>query len=252
MVIDLATALAQRVLQRIPDARREHEALRAQHRARGLGEPTPEAFLSAYSQQLISRFRPDETGRRPLVTFVELIEDDYGVTEELDVLLQECFLRHLPPEPTDPDPAGALGLTLGEAVGLAHRWRAHPDHQAFTEHLVSRVPVLADLLDGLTEWGDHEDVRLHGFLAGIAFWATRECADGRLDEVLQVLELVDDAFEPGPLENPIAVSFVELMPHPHEPGANLVEHLPPKLRAERARQQAWRAQFTGPPRTVER
>jgi len=59
----------------------------------------------------------------------------------------------------------------------------------------------------------------------------------RADEVRAVLGILEDEFaNNAEVDEPIAVSFVENLPLPDEPGTALNDVLPPGLRAELHRQ----------------
>jgi hypothetical protein len=100
--------------------------------------------------------------------------------------------------------------------------------------MISAVPALEPLTSDNT-FGDHEEVLVHEFLADVVRQEVDNFLAGCLDEVRAVLDLLERECG-GDVDEPIAVSFVENLPYPHEPAAALVDLLGPNLRAEHDRQ----------------
>jgi hypothetical protein len=81
---------------------------------------------------------------------------------------------------------------------------------------------------------------VHAFLADAAFRQLDNHRSGdpvAADEVRRVLDLLEAELGAGrAVDEAIAVSFVENLPYPEQPGADIADLLGPKLRAEYDRQ----------------
>jgi hypothetical protein len=132
-----------------------------------------------------------------------------------------------------------LGPKLSEVVGERRDWRAAPAAAAFVERVTDAVPALGRLA-AENRYGDRRDVLVHGFLGDVAFRELDNYRSGgpvAMEEVRTVLALLEaELGTDRGVDEAIAVSFVENLPYPGEPGADLVDQLGPKLRAELARQ----------------
>jgi hypothetical protein len=138
------------------------------------------------------------------------------------------------PVASEPDPAAVLGPRLAAEVAERRAWRARPADTELAQRLVAAVPRLAALAAENT-YGDHDDVLIHRFLADVALRLADSAEAGQLDEARAVLAVLEEAWG-GDGDEPIAVSFVENLPWPHEPGAGLTDLLGPHLRGELDRQ----------------
>jgi hypothetical protein len=142
----------------------------------------------------------------------------------------------LPPATAGLDPLGLLGPKLATALGEQRGWRARPGVAAFVSRLVTAVPALEPLARE-NAFGDHGDVLVHPFLGDVVAREVENLRQGRIDEVRAVLDVLDAEFAED-AEEPIAVSFVENLPYPDEPGAEIVHLLGPRLRTELDRQRS--------------
>jgi hypothetical protein len=230
-------AFAGRLLEALPALRPRYEAVAAECRAEGLGDAIPDVFLDEYSRELLDRFRGDPSGAASeLATLAVFLEREYGTDGDVDSLIEAGFLALLPAGRTDPDPAALLGPTLLAAVGRERTWRAEPADAALVQRMLDAVPALEPIARDNT-YGEHDDVLVHQFLAEVVEREAANVAAGeRLDEVRAVLDLLEAELGTGDVDEPIAVSFVENLPYPGDPGIAIVDRLGPRLRAMLVRQ----------------
>jgi hypothetical protein len=230
-------AFVDRLLVRLPPLQAEYETIRRESVEEGLGERVAGVFLDEVTRALRYRFRSGVIeATSELAALAAVLEDEYGRDPEVDQLVEGCFLALLSvEEPGGPDPVTVLGPRLAAVVRERRAWTAEPAAAAFVERLVGAVPALARLA-AENRNGDRGDVLLHGFLSDVAF---READNFRseeavaLEEVRAVLSLLESEFGVDrAVDEAIAVSFVENLPYPGEPGADLTGQLGPKLRAE--------------------
>lgn len=227
-------AFAGRVLAALPSLRPRYETTAAQCRAEGLPAAAPAEFLHGYSYELSQAWHDDPaSAREPLAALAAVLEAEYGADRGLDSLIESNFLVRLPGG-RDPDPVALLGPKLAAWVRAERGWRAAPADAAFVQRVVAAVPALAPLAADNT-YGDQEDVLIHPFLGEVTFREAELAEAGRLDEPRAVADLMEQALG-SDVDEPIAVSFVENLPWPGEPGAALLDLLGPKLRAVLAEQ----------------
>jgi hypothetical protein len=236
--MSLATdAFVDRLLVRLPSLQAEYETIRRESAEEGLGEHVAGVFLDEVTRALRYRFRSGVIeATAELAALAAVLEEEYGRDPEVDQLVEGCFLSLLSVEdPGGPDPITVLGPELAAVVRARREWRADPAASAFVERLVAAVPALSRLAVE-NRSGDRGDVLVHGFLSDVAF---READNFRsqdpaaLEEVRAVLAALEAEFgvDRG-VDEAIAVSFVENLPYPGDPGADLVQELGPKLRTE--------------------
>jgi hypothetical protein len=228
-------AFAGRLLEALPSLREAYEATAAEARAQGLGDVAAHFFLDDHTRRLLERFRDDPGGASPeLTTLAAVLEPEYGADRDVDAVIDASFLALFPPAGADPDPAAALGAKLRAALDQRRSWRPDPAGVALVERLLGAVPALEPLARE-NGHGDPEGLLVHVFLGDVARRQAENVEAGRLAEPRAVLDVLEDEFGAGtPVDEPIAVSFVENLPYPDEPGAALVDLLGPKLRAELA------------------
>lgn len=228
-------ALVALVLREFPAMRSQYEATVAECAAEGLAEAGPAEFLYWHTHTLVEGFRRDPAaGQASLARLARILESEYGHDSELDIFIQSTFLVLITTRPGLPDPARLLGPKLASVIRQDRNWRATPADQALVERMISAVPALAPLARGNT-FGDHQDVLVHRFLADVVRQEVDSFLAGQLDQARAVLDLLEQEWG-GDVDEPIAVSFVENLPYPHEPAAALVDLLGPNLRAEHDRQ----------------
>lgn len=226
-------AFIEHVFAALPALRPQYEAARAECLATGFGDIVLQVFLSDYVRPLLERFRADPVGgRAPLDELARVLDAEFGSDPEVDSVIESILV--LMQRRSRPDPADVLGPKLRAALDRRRGWRAEPADQAFVRRLIAAVPAVEPLARDNT-YGDHEDVLVHMFLGDIVRQQVDNLLAGHLDEVRAVLALLEDEWG-GDVDEPIAVSFVENLPYPHEPGAALVSMLGPNLRAELDRQ----------------
>jgi hypothetical protein len=236
-----------RLLAALPELRPRYEAAGAQARADGLEDGAAYFFLDEYARELLGRFAADPVGTTPpLTALAGVLEAEFGTDMDVDSLISGTLLALMPGRASDPsvtpDPADLLGPKLRAEFDRDRNWRARPEDAALVERMVTAVPALAPLAQENT-FGDHGDVLVHIFLGDVVAREVENFEAGERDEVLAVLDLVEREFagtdEPQRnADEAIAVSFVENLPYPGEPGAGIVDLLGPKLRAELGRQRA--------------
>ena len=102
---------------------------------------------------------------------------------------------------------------------------------AFVDRVTEAVPALLRLA-AENEYGDRGDVLVHGFLGDVAFRELDNYRSGgpvAMEEVRTVVALLETELgvDRG-VDEAIAVSFVENLPYPDQPGADLVDLLGPE------------------------
>ena len=187
----------ERLVTALPALRPEYEQIYRECREDGLTEAAPEVFLDEQTRALRYRFRD-------------------GVIE-----------------------ARAELEALAAVIDERRDWRAAPGAVAFVDRVTAAVPALLRLA-AENEYGDRGDVLVHGFLGDVAFRELDNYRSGgpvAMEEVRTVVALLETELgaDRG-VDEAIAVSFVENLPYPGEPGADLVDLLGPQLRAELQRQ----------------
>jgi hypothetical protein len=231
-------AFVDRLLVALPSLQDEYETIRREAAEEGLGEHVAGVFLDEVSRALRYRFRDGVIeAEQELADLAGVLEDEYGTDSEVDQLIEGCFvaLLSVDEETGGRDPVTVLGPKLAAAVRERRVWRADPAAAAFVSRVVEAVPALGRLASE-NRYGDRGDVLVHGFLSDIAF---READNFRsedpvaLDEVRAVLSVLEAELgvDRG-VDEAIAVSFVENLPYPGEPGDALAGELGPKLKAE--------------------
>jgi hypothetical protein len=229
-----ARAFIERVLDVLPQLRAQYEVTTAECVAEGFGDGAPFIFLGEYTHTLLEAFRVDPAvGRSPLAKVALILEAEFGRDPEVDSIIDSAFVTLMGTK-REPDPAVVLGPKLAGVLNRQRSWRAMPVDQALVECMIGAVPALEPLARDNT-YGDHEDVLVHEFLADVVRQEVDNFLSGSLAEVRAVLDLLEQEWG-GDVDEPIAVSFVENLPYPHEPAAALVDLLGPNLRAEHDRQ----------------
>jgi hypothetical protein len=223
-----------RVLVAIPQLRPYYEAAREECRATGFDDVIVQTFLFDYVRPLLDVLRADPTSAGPpLAEFARVLEAEFGHDAELDSIIDSAFVTLMGTR-REPDPAAVLGPKLAAVLDRQRSWRAAPADLALVDRVVTAVPALEPLARDNT-FGDHDDVMVHQFLADVVRQEVDNFLAGHLDEVRTVLSLLEREWG-SDVDEPIAVSFVENLPYPHEPAAALVDLLGPNLRAEHDRQ----------------
>ena len=109
----------------------------------------------------------------------------------------------------------------------------------FLHRMADEVPFLRQQV--FEHFEEYRHPLAHVFVGGSVSWVCALYAAGHVDTVRPLLDFLEREFEQDPeVDNVIAVSFVEMLPFPGEPGAEIEHALGPKLRAELDRQRAWR------------
>lgn len=117
--------------------------------------------------------------------------------------------------------------------------RKYQDKIAFARLLVAQFGELRGIFDdNLADSSD--EVLPHNFLSDLArfvvseFMATAGSASVGSDRFQQILDFLESAFESGNegVQEVIAVSFLELLPNPGQPGGEIRSRLGPKLADE--------------------
>jgi hypothetical protein len=229
-----ARAFIERVLDELPQLRAQYEVTSAECAAEGCGDAAPFIFLGEYAHMLLEAFRVDPAAdRSPLAKIALILEAEFGLDPEVDSIIDSAFVTLMGTK-REPDPAVVLGPKLAGVLNRQRSWRAKPADQALVERMIGAVPALEPLARDNT-YGDHEDVLVHEFLADVVRQEVDDFLSGSLAEVRAVLDLLEQEWG-GEADEPIAVSFVENLPYPHDPAAALVDLLGPNLQAEHDRQ----------------
>lgn len=102
---------------------------------------------------------------------------------------------------------------------------------AFVEDLAARFPGLKGALEDHRK--DYGEVLPHVFLADVVrYLVALTAVEGRLGEAQKLVAHFEAQFGQPELQELIAVSFVENLPGPSEPGARLRLMLGPALRTQ--------------------
>jgi hypothetical protein len=224
-----------RVFAALPQLRPVYEVVLRDCQALGMPDGAPAELLYEHTVGLTKRLRSDpEAARSELASFAQVLEREYGQSDDVDSLIDGSVLPMLMRDKGGPDVLGVLGPKLAAVVSKERSWRSRPSDAALVRRLVTAVPALQPLADENT-YGDHDDVLVHMFLGDVVRREVDNLLQGRVAEVHAVLAVLEAEFI-GEAEEPIAVSFVENLPYPHEPGAEIVDLLGPRLRAVLRRQ----------------
>ncbi|TCC58669.1 hypothetical protein E0H73_25460 [Kribbella pittospori] len=86
----------------------------------------------------------------------------------------------------------------------------------------------------------------HTFMDDVTDEAVRLFRAGQVEAILPLLDFLESEFGADEyIDNVIALSFVDSLPGPGEPGADIETSLPPKLRGELERHRHWSAPGAG-------
>jgi hypothetical protein len=244
----------ERLLERVPAFRAEWDRDQAFYEAHkeieSVEPPTPTRFLIGIAFTRIRGWAQGDAEAtdqlRALFAFLEaeaVLAADDGNSNAEELL--DRFVRFLPQlGDRDAEVLELLGPTLRELKDDELRYDASLASEGeltFVDRMLAEVPFLrAKVLDHLTTY---RHPLIHIFLGGtVVPQACGLYAAGHADLVRPLLEFLDREFDRDDrVENAVAVSFVEMLPDPGNPGSELEQGLGPKLRAELARQRAWTA-----------
>ncbi|MGH8773707.1 MAG: hypothetical protein ACRDWI_00540 [Jiangellaceae bacterium] len=253
---DPTDALVQSLIEAVPSLRERLASLRGED----LGPDLAWVFLDEATRDLRERSRHGDVGARAdIASIAAALEPAFGADFETDLLIDDAFMVQLPwPGDPDADLLDQLGPNLWAAVDRQRDWRLPPAVASFIDRLVDAVPALRPLADDHKD-GYHDAVLSHPFLADVVrrevnlFTGGRSfpVADDMSDEdvachrVLFTSDEADPATEvrtvfgvverecghDDAVDELIAVSFVESLPTPDEPGGDVIDLLGPALRA---------------------
>lgn len=236
-----------RLFQAVPPVRQEWEAYVRSRRhddADAGASPSIGVFLLRLVRSSEERFRSGNVVlAAQLHGLFEFFESELGGDPEIDELIETSFAAYLP-EPGDPA-AGMLQL-LGPKLGAARARQLQEDDLAVPASTVDFLWRLAEAVPSLRERVAEHFERLnnrplpHAFVGEIVFEAVGLVAAGRAEVVRPLLGFLEAEYGiDEDIDNVIAVSFVEMLPDRGESGAEILDLLGPKLRAEYERQRNW-------------
>jgi hypothetical protein len=205
--------------------------------------PTADSFLMSLTQAAVNRYLAGgQAEKRQLRALFGYLESRFGSDPEIDELLESRFVQILPA----PDGPRAQVLDLLGPKLHAARLRMDRDVRAaipdslprFLDRLAAAVPPVRDKLDEHVR--ENRGVLPHTFLEDVVAEVNRLYLAGRTEEIMPFLHFLETEFGlDAEVDNLIAVSFVDELPRPGEPGADIERLLGPKLRGELERQRNW-------------
>lgn len=230
---DLADQMVARLLSARPDLREEYEAKRREIEAEGFGDHVSELFVSEHTTDLRGELGEAPPNREELRDWLDFFEREWGRHRELDAFIKAAVLVYLPDAPEDRHHVrGLLGAHLAEVVERERNFRADADEDVFLTDLRRRFPELEAYV-GDNTYGDHAALLAHSFLADVVRHAVGLHTDDDPRGHARAQEIFD-AVAAGMGTRPrvdelIATGFVENLPDPDQPGADIVRRLPPAL-----------------------
>lgn len=205
--------------------------------------PTAGSLLMSLTQAAVNRYLAGGRGEaEQLPALFGYLESRFGVDPEIDELLESSFVQILPA------PDGPRAQVLDLLGPKVHAARLRMDREArgfvpdslphFLDRLAVAVPPVREKLDEHVR--DNRGVLPHTFLEDVVAEATRLYLAGRIEEIRPFLDFLESEFGlDAEVDNLIAVSFVDELPGPGEPAAEMALLLGPKLRGELERQRNW-------------
>ncbi|MGC4941112.1 hypothetical protein [Kribbella sp. DT2] len=230
-----------RLLAAVPALRADWDRESAFQQEGGL-PPTPGSFLIALGFSTVRRWAEGGTeATRDLQALLAFLEDEAADFETAELITK--YVACLPdPGDRDDEVLDLLGPQLRELKNDQLRYDdkpASPAVVAFLHRLADEVPFLHRQV--LEHFAQYQKPLGHLFLGGVVSDACTRYDEHGAAAVGPLLAFLEREFEQDPdVDNVIAVSFVELLPAPGQPGAGVETVLGPKLRAELDRQRAWR------------
>jgi hypothetical protein len=202
---------------------------------RGLADVAPTDLLYQHTVGLIDRleFEP-EAARADLVSFLQMFEREHGQSEAVDDLIDDGVLTMLMSGKGEPDLTGLLGPTIRVVLNKERSWRARPSEAALVCKLVTAVPTLEPLADQHT-YGDHRDDARPPLPRRRRLPRGGQPAGGTVRGGLYRPCRAGGGVQRGGRRADRS-RFVENLPYPKELGADIVDLLGPRLRAELQRQ----------------
>lgn len=228
---DETDAFLRRVFEKLPQLREVYNTILADCLAQGMADVAPMELLTRHLDDLIDKVvAGEDSAWSDLGSYLGLLEREFGQSDEVDQVIDIAVLPTLTSFGNGPDLTGLLGPKLTRIVNREREWRARPSDVALAARLLDAVPALRPLTEGNT-YGDHRDILIHSFLADVVRREIENLQLGRFEEVSSVLAVLENELTDDP-EDAVATGFVENLPHPGEPGAEIVDLLGPRLRAE--------------------
>jgi hypothetical protein len=230
---ELRTALADRIVGSAPWWRE----IWVNHK-RMYGGQAPEAFLRTIAFMTYPRLLPrgikDDL---PTGQTLDLLESAFGADEVTDRLIADSFLKNFgSPFEHVVDPASRLGPQLAAELARQRAGVGLPvtsPRQDFINALAASHPPVGQVLrEHLIDWDDEliPNIFMNDLVLAAIVWLSTD--EGR-ESVASILVGLEDAWgRDYEVDELIATGFVEGLPYPGEEGAELLELLGPKLRAE--------------------
>ncbi len=209
------------------------------------GAQAPRAFLRTVAQVLPSRyFGGDPVTADEYRRVLDFLDHEFGKDDEIDTLIAESFLAHLPaPDDFRAKALELLGPALRAELDRQRRGEGIPvrsPEKELVRRLVEAEPSLQEVLRAHLDFSG--ELLPHPFMADVTRkvveWS-RSGDDADLARMRAVLQFLDTEFGRDFLvDELIAVSFIENLRADGEPGHEIVAALGPKLRAEFDRQRS--------------
>lgn len=236
-----------RLLAAVPGLRQESQQYldsRRDHAAEGIEPPSAEGFLLKVvrvSEDWYLSGDPVLIGQ--LQALLSFLESELRADPESGELIEHYYAEYLP-EPGD-RAVGMLEL-LGPELRAARERQLLEDDLAvpdstvdFLRRLAAAVPSLRERVAAHFERFNGKPLP-HAFVGEIVFEAAGLVAAGRAALVRPLLGFLEAEYGVDEdIDNVIDVSFVEMLPDRGESGAEILDLLGPKLRAEYQRQRNW-------------
>jgi hypothetical protein len=247
MMADRRDLFMRQLLDELPMFRADLEAELALQREEGpdsiLDPPSSSEFLMTVTLNARDRYLAGgQVEAEQFRALLAYLESRLGDDPEIDELIEAWALSVLPAPGEQPE--GVFDLLPPQL----HERKLRMDQEdreafpaslgQFLDRLAVAVPAVREKLDEHIK--EYRWALPHTFLEEVVAEAKRLHLAGRTDEILPFLAFLESEFGADPeVDNLIAISFLDELPGPGEPGADLELLLGPKLRGELQRLRNW-------------